>query len=99
RAPPQAAELAKRRAAGLTPRQEDLLRRWGYPYVMEEFRFHITLTGPVEPDEAAALLPALRRLAGAVSAVPLAVEVLTLFRQAGSAASFAALKSFPLADT
>lgn len=50
RAPPGDGELARRRAAGLSPRQEALLARWGYPYVMEEFRFHITLTGPLAPE-------------------------------------------------
>jgi putative phosphonate metabolism protein len=45
RAPPSEAELEKRRRARLTVRQEALLTRWGYPYVMEEFRFHLTLTG------------------------------------------------------
>jgi len=44
RAPPDEGELARRRAAGLGPRQEALLARWGYPHVMEEFRFHVTLT-------------------------------------------------------
>jgi putative phosphonate metabolism protein len=51
RAPPSDADLARRRAAGLTDRQEALLTRWGYPYVMEEFRFHVTLTGPLPPPE------------------------------------------------
>jgi putative phosphonate metabolism protein len=45
RAPASEAELAKRRKAGLTSAQEALLQTWGYPYVMEEFRFHLTLTG------------------------------------------------------
>ena len=45
RAAPTGAELARRRAAGLTPVQDALLRRWGYPYVMDEFRLHLTLTG------------------------------------------------------
>lgn len=40
-------DLEKRRQAGLSPRQELLLRTWGYPYVLEEFRFHLTLTGKV----------------------------------------------------
>lgn len=61
RAPPTAEDLARRRAAGLTERQEALLERWGYPYVMEEFRFHMTLTGSLPPAEAeqvkAALVP------------------------------------------
>ncbi len=38
-------EMNKRRAAHLTPRQEDNLKKWGYPHVMDDFRFHITLTG------------------------------------------------------
>lgn len=45
RAPASDSELARRRMAGLSDRQEALLQRWGYPYVMEEFRFHMTLTG------------------------------------------------------
>lgn len=49
RAPLHEAELAKRRKSRLTDRQEALLTRWGYPYVMEEFRFHITLTGALDP--------------------------------------------------
>ena len=38
-------ELLRRRAGGLTARQENLLQQWGYPFVMEEFQFHMTLTG------------------------------------------------------
>ena len=44
RLPPSDAELARRRAAGLTPEEEALLQRWGYPYVMQRWRFHMTLT-------------------------------------------------------
>ncbi len=45
RAPVEEPELARRRAAGLSARQDTLLVQWGYPYVMEEFRFHLTLSG------------------------------------------------------
>ena len=41
RAAPGEDELSRRRAGGLTDRQESLLVRWGYPYVFEEFRFHL----------------------------------------------------------
>ncbi|MCV2881504.1 DUF1045 domain-containing protein [Actibacterium sp. XHP0104] len=51
RAPPGAAELARRRQSPLTDRHEALLQRWGYPYVMEEFRFHMTLTGRLSDAE------------------------------------------------
>lgn len=64
RAPASADELARRRAAGLTDRQEDNLIRWGYPYVLDDFRFHFTLTGKLDADalahwyaEASARLP------------------------------------------
>jgi hypothetical protein len=44
RAAPTEAELARRRKAGLTPDQEENLRRWGYPYVMAAFHPHLTLS-------------------------------------------------------
>lgn len=44
RAPLTAAEIARRRPESLSARQRELLELWGYPFVMEEFRFHLTLT-------------------------------------------------------
>ncbi|MEL6510648.1 MAG: DUF1045 domain-containing protein [Pseudomonadota bacterium] len=51
RAPATEAELALRRKAGLSPRQDALLTQWGYPYVFEEFRFHLTLSGRLQEDD------------------------------------------------
>lgn len=59
RAPPSEDELARRRSAGLTPRQEANLAAWGYPYVMEDFRFHVTLTGRLSPADRERLTAAL----------------------------------------
>ncbi|NAZ36483.1 DUF1045 domain-containing protein [Rubellimicrobium sp. CFH 75288] len=59
RAPPSAAEIARRRAAGLDAEEEANLQRWGYPWVMDRFRFHVTLSGPVTEAEADALRAAL----------------------------------------
>lgn len=54
RASASEAELARRRSARLSARQEALLLAWGYPYVMEEFRFHLTLSGRLpEADRSA----------------------------------------------
>jgi len=39
------ADLTRRRLAGLTPEQDRLLLAWGYPYVLDEFQFHLSLTG------------------------------------------------------
>lgn len=55
------AELARRRAAGLSPAQEENLARWGYPYVMGEFRFHITLSGKLPKPALGAVEAALTR--------------------------------------
>lgn len=49
RAPLQASELARRRTAPLDAREAELLARYGYPYVMERFQLHMTLTGELEP--------------------------------------------------
>lgn len=59
RAPLDEADLQRRLESRLNPRQEEMLRSWGYPYVMEEFRFHMTLTGPIADD---ALRDGLHRL-------------------------------------
>ena len=40
--------IAKRRQSKLSPQQDMLMLRWGYPYVMQEFKFHMTLTGPLK---------------------------------------------------
>lgn len=53
---PDASELARRRKSGLTERQDALLMEWGYPYVMEEFRFHLTLSGKLPPETRSAWL-------------------------------------------
>ncbi|MDB6452953.1 DUF1045 domain-containing protein [Falsirhodobacter sp. 20TX0035] len=48
RQPLTEAEIARRKPERLTPKQRELLDAWGYPFVMEEFRFHMTLTGPCD---------------------------------------------------
>lgn len=96
RAPADAAETARRAAAGLTPRQGELLRLWGHPYVLDEFRFHMTLTGDVD-EAAAAILP--RELAGRFAdavAAPLTIEALTLAVEPTPGADFLVAARFPL---
>lgn len=59
RLPLTEAEISRRRPETLSPRQRELLDRWGYPFVMEEFRFHLTLTDQLQPGEGRAVFPAL----------------------------------------
>lgn len=51
RAPMSDYDLARRRKAPLNPSQDERLVRWGYPYIFDDFRFHMTLTGGIA-DEA-----------------------------------------------
>lgn len=59
RAPASQAELERRRAARLTEGQEANLTLWGYPYVMADFRFHITLSGKLPKQDLPAVEAAL----------------------------------------
>lgn len=52
RAPLTDADIAKRRKAKLTPRQDELMLKWGYPYIFDQFKFHLTLTGKLSEQNA-----------------------------------------------
>lgn len=92
----EAAELARRREAGLSRRQEALLRRWGYPYVMEAFRFHMTLTQRLEEDERRRVLAGLKERAAPHLGHPLVVDCLALVRQPNRKTPFRLVGHAPL---
>lgn len=98
RAPPDPAELARRHAAGLSPAQAQNLARWGYPYVMEEFRFHVTVTGAIETALADRLTPALETLFAPVLMLPLEITELALFAEPAPRAPFRLLRRAALAS-
>jgi putative phosphonate metabolism protein len=84
RAPAAAAELAKRRAAGLDAREDALLVQYGYPYVLERFRLHFTLSGNVDAATATRLIWAAEPEVSRLNAqAPLLLDRLCLFEQAG----------------
>ena len=81
RKPAGPAELARRRAAGLSPRQEELLLAWGYPYVLDEFRFHLTLTGRLDEQTAGPALQMLAAWIGPTLPQPFRIDRLALVEQ------------------
>lgn len=81
RAPPTADEIARRRPDRLSSRQREYLTKWGYPYVFEEFRFHMTLTGPVADDRRTAVRHVLDRRFGSLLDMPIVVDALALFAE------------------
>jgi putative phosphonate metabolism protein len=85
RRPPDPVELGRRRSAGLNEAEEANLVRWGYPYVMTEFRFHLTLTGPLTDDsERVTLKQDLAEQTQSATEAPLVVSDLALFVQTAS---------------
>jgi len=96
RAPSDAADVAKRHAAGLTPRQAELLARWGYPYVLDEFRFHLTLTGPIAgQEERTRVAGLLQPLVAPLLGRPVPVRELSLFHQPDRATPFHLIQRLP----
>lgn len=94
-APPDEAELSRRRQSHLTPKQEQNLQTWGYPHVMDQFRFHMTLTGRVSRAEEPAIRAALNSHFAQQLIDPVAVNTLTLAGQA-SDGMFRQIKRFEL---
>ncbi|MCZ4366337.1 DUF1045 domain-containing protein [Sulfitobacter dubius] len=82
RAPPSEADLARRRQANLTPAQEANLTKWGYPHVMEAFRFHITLTGKLPKGDLPQVIAALAPYITPHLPQPFILDSLTLVGQA-----------------
>ncbi|MCR9085980.1 MAG: DUF1045 domain-containing protein [Rhodobacteraceae bacterium] len=78
RAPPSEAELTRRRKSRLSDRQAANLAAWGYPHVMDDFRFHMTLTGRLSDDDGAAVETTLRPLLAPLLPVPFRIEHLAL---------------------
>ena len=87
--PPSPDELARRRQANLNPAQDAHLRRWGYPYVLDQFHFHMTLTARLsDPAELATLFDALRARAAPVLAEPLRIDAIAVFVEAEKGSDF-----------
>jgi putative phosphonate metabolism protein len=95
RRPPSEDELARRRKSPLTDRQDANLLRWGYPYVLDDFCFHMTLTERLEPGDAVRLMSAAQAHFAAELGEPVTVDGLTLFQEPEPGAPFLVLRHFP----
>jgi putative phosphonate metabolism protein len=96
RAPLTPEDRARRNPSRLTLRQCDYLDRWGYPYVMEEFRFHMTLTGRLDDTRRAAVVAMLRDRFATIGIERLAVDAIALFRQDNTNSRFRILDHWKL---
>lgn len=81
RAPLTDHDLERRRRSDLTPRQDEQLLAFGYPHIFDDFHFHMTLAGPLDPTERDAILDQLRKLAPAIETLPLEVDAIAIYEQ------------------
>ena len=97
RAPLSDADIARRLKSPLTPRQHEYLMQFGYPHVHEEFRFHMTLTGPLHEDDREIALAHLKAaFAREVPEPVTTIDRICLFRQAHAADKFKRVDCAPL---
>ncbi|WP_117192947.1 DUF1045 domain-containing protein [Rhizobium terrae] len=90
RAPLSEADIARRKPETLSAPHRANLERWGYPYVMDEFRFHMTLTGQVPPEQAPFMRAELDHRFAAFTGIPLTIDGLALFIEPERGAPFTA---------
>lgn len=96
RLPPSEEELARRRRSRLNAAQLGHLDRWGYPYVMEEWRFHMTLTGSLEVGLFEKMGAHLKELFTPHCREPLAVDSICVFAQPAAGEPFHVKERFAL---
>lgn len=90
-------ELRRRRQAPLTPGQDQMLVQWGYPYVLEHFRFHCSLTGPLTGLDATQI-ESVQKAAESFfhNLPPCRIDTLALFAEPSPGADFRLLDHFAL---
>lgn len=97
RAPMNDAELAKRNPQRLTSRQREWLTQWGYPYVFDEFRFHVTLSDRVDASDATTIVDWWQPRVQALG--PMRVDSLAIFVQPSPAEPFLLHERFAFGET
>lgn len=96
RAPMAAEDRERRLRSGLSARQTELLDQFGYPYVAEEFRFHMTLTDRLEDSVIGTVQAAAEDWFAPALKAPFSLDQLVIFGEAAPGAPFARQESFVL---
>lgn len=88
RAPLSANDLRRRNSSELSERQRRNLEFWGYPYVFDDFRFHMTLTGRLSPEDRPRFHDALANAFRSVADESHLIETVSLMRQRDTESKF-----------
>ena len=97
RAPLHQKEIDKRRMSNLTTSEDKNLLQWGYPYVFDDFRFHMTLTEkiPCRSDQEFMVNAASSHFSEDLDRAT-KVNSISLFVQESSEADFLQIQQFAL---
>ena len=98
RAPMSVKDRAARAGRGLSERQIELLDAYGYPYVFEEFRFHMTLTDRLAAVDVADITQAATTWFAPVLDEPIVLDRLSLFHEAEAGKPFRRVADFKLGE-
>jgi hypothetical protein len=94
RAPATPEEIARRNPDKLDAAQRGMLERWGYPYVFETFKFHMTLTDNLAPGELEQAMIALHERGAAAPGAPMPVQAVTAYVQPEKQAPFVVARHY-----
>jgi putative phosphonate metabolism protein len=96
RAALSAADITRRKPERLAESERSNLMSWGYPYVFEDFRFHMTLTGQVPAERHPVMRSVLEARFAPFIDRPLAISHLSLFVEPERGAPFVMKRIVPL---
>ena len=98
RAPLSDYDKKRRTKSRSTPHQIRNLERWGYPYVMEDFFFHMTLTGPLAEANAKQMQHAAAEWFGSTLDADIQFDGFALFYQSTRQEAFVIDRFFSFND-
>jgi putative phosphonate metabolism protein len=78
RAPLSEADIARRRKADLNARQDQQMLDWGYPFIFDDFHFHLTLSGKIEQSYGEAVKDALTPQLSPILTRPFRIDGITV---------------------
>jgi len=93
---PEPDDIDRRMSSAHTPEERENLLRWGYPYVLDTWKFHMTLTGSLQQEQLDIFEPHLRERCRAVCAEPLPCDAVYLFEEPAPNSAFRLIGSYPL---
>ena len=97
RAPLSDADIARRNPDKLSTAQRENLIKWGYPYIFENFRFHMTLSDPVSEELKDRFDEAANRHFEPYISKAQSVTALSLFEEPARGEPFRVVRQIPIA--